>query len=74
MITFNILTGNFDFVGSSEAGAVEDGTVGLPYTSLNIKRCLENKFYLIKSDLESVVTRQQTIDGILIIDGVNTVL
>lgn len=74
MIKFNIFTGNFDFFGSSEGGQSEDGSISNSYTSLNIKHALENKFYLIKSDLESVVTRQQVIEGVLIIDGVNTIL
>ncbi len=73
MITFNIFTGNFDFVGSSSV-SVEDGSQSNSFTSLNIKNAKNSFFYKIKDDLENVVTRFQKVDGVLIIDGVNTVL
>jgi hypothetical protein len=75
MITFNIFTGTFDFVGSSSSGgSSEDGSDSNPFTQLNIKRAEDGFYYLIKSHLENVVTRSQYIDGVLTSDGVNTIL
>jgi hypothetical protein len=59
---------------SSGGGQIEDGSSLKPYTPLNIKHAQVDKFYLIKEGLESVVTRIQKIDGILVVQGVNTVL
>ena len=45
-----------------------------PFTELNIKIALPTFYYLIKSHLENVVTVSQVVDGVLTIDGVNTIL
>jgi hypothetical protein len=74
--TIVIRGGGFSGSGSGSGGGSnpEDGSAQFPFTGLNFKHVKPDKFYLIKDDLESVVTRSQTIDGILIIDGVNTIL
>jgi hypothetical protein len=50
------------------------GTLLNPFTGLNFKKIAVSKYYLIKEDLENIVTRTQIIDGVLTIDGVNTIL
>ncbi len=57
--------------GDSDNGT---GTELDPYVLLNVKKVAANKFHLIKENLESVVTSSQIIDGVLIVEGVNTIL
>lgn len=71
---FNPFTGKLDYFETSEAGSVEDGTISNPYTSLNVKKVDDGIYHKIKNNLESVVTKYQVIDGILVVDGVNTIL
>lgn len=71
---FNVFTGTLDLVKSQAAGSIEDGSLTNPFTSLNFKQIRSGLYYKINEDLENVVTRIQIIDGILIVDGVNTVL
>ena len=63
----------FDLGGGGTATA-PDGSALNPYIHLNFKKLDAEKHYLIGRNLESIVTRIQTIDGVLVIDGVNTVL
>jgi len=71
------LTGTQGLTGATGPQGISGGGTGTqsdPFSFLNIKRVRAGFYYLIKSDFESVVTRNQFIDGTLIIDGVNTVL
>jgi hypothetical protein len=63
-----------DTIRGAGSGSLGDGSLLNPFTLLNIKNVRSGFYYKIGSDLESVVTREQTISGILIIDGVNTIL
>lgn len=60
--------------GQGGGGGFGTGTEDDPFTLLNIKIARENLFYKIGADYENVVTNTQTIDGVLINDGVNTIL
>lgn len=71
-ITKIIREGGFGVGGSG--GSSEDGTAANPFTSLNVKRVPDGIFHKIKENYENVVTRIQVIEGVLIVDGVNTIL
>jgi hypothetical protein len=60
--------------GGSGSGGNGNGTESSPYTSLNVKRVRSGIFHRIPEDYENVVTREQVVEGILIVDGVNTIL
>lgn len=62
------------FASGSGSGTTEDGTQTNPFTTLNVKKVPENKFHLIKENHENIVSRIQIIEGVLIVDGVNTIL
>jgi hypothetical protein len=51
-----------------------DGTQDNPFVDLNVKRIPINVYHKIKENRQNIVTETQFIDGVLIIDGVNTVL
>lgn len=51
-----------------------DGSQSNPFVDLNVKRVPINIYHKIKENRQNVVTQTQFIDGVLIIDGVNTVL
>ena len=59
---------------TSGAAVTEDGSITNPFTDLNVKKVPTGIYHLIKENRESVVTRTQTVDGVLTIDGVNTIL
>ena len=74
---FNPFTGTLDRVGagsSSGGSGVGDGTESNPFILLNVKKVESGMFHKIGANLESVVTRSQQVDGVLIVEGVNTVL
>lgn len=74
-LKFNPFTGTFDFVSSTSAGSGTGvGTLSDPYVLLNVKNVPDGKYHLIGENLESVVTENQTVTGVLIVDGVNTIL
>ncbi len=50
------------------------GTSASPFTELNVKRVPISIYHKIKENYENVVSNQQFVDGVLIIDGVNTIL
>jgi hypothetical protein len=53
---------------------VEDGSISNPLTDLNVKRVPINIYHKIKENRQNIVTETQFVDGVLIIDGVNTIL
>lgn len=66
-IKFNVFTGTFDIVGTSAAPPPSSSTV--------------NRYFIFTAETvtipdgsENVVTKEQTVDGILIVNGRNTVL
>jgi hypothetical protein len=61
-------------VGTSGEIGVGDGTSLNPMRLANIKRAKTGYYYKIGEDYENVVSGMQIIDGILINDGVNTIL
>jgi hypothetical protein len=74
---FNPFTGNLDLVEDQGGGSgftPEDGSKDNPFTTLNVKKVLDSNFHVIKANYENIVTRIQVIDGILIVEGVNTIL
>lgn len=60
--------------GGGSASTLGDGSESNPFSLLNIKYARAGLFYKIGEDYENVVTNTQTIDGVLITDGVNTIL
>ena len=50
------------------------GTEADPFTDLNVKRVPINIYHKIKENRQNVVTKTQFVDGVIIIDGVNTIL
>jgi len=51
-----------------------DGSISNPFTDLNVKRVPINIYHKIKENRQNVVTQTQFVDGVIIIDGVNTIL
>lgn len=58
----------------STDSTIGDGSAASPLKLLNIKKVPAGKFFLVPENNENVVTRIQVIEGVLIVDGVNTIL
>lgn len=58
----------------NSGGSAEDGSALNPFTTLNVKRIPENIFHAVKENHENVVSRIQIIEGVFIVNGVNTIL
>lgn len=72
-LKYNPFTGRLDWVTTPSVSG-GSGTSADPYTDLNVKIIRSGFYYLIGADLESIVTGIQTIDGVLTVDGENTIL
>lgn len=66
--------GGGDSASINVADVLGDGTQSNPFFLLNIKIVPNNIYHLVKQNFENVVASTQTINGILVVDGVNTVL